>query len=369
TDLRSTEEVAQVKQELVSELSGITGEPETVYEINQTDISLFNTFTTSLNPDELFKKVFVPSVQGACFDLKASINIKISAFKSDKVKNKKAVEELRSSLTKIENKKKKLIENAKANSFVDEAEAVANAVGMELNSQLDSLASIAVSGDNEAVKEEINSIVKQTVIAKANTILTSVTTKFANEFSKETENLASLLEQYNSSEVITKLQDNMKNFFDSSANSIKEFISEKQKKSSGVSTSVLTAAAGIFSVATTLVAPIIEILIIALPTIINFLFGKASSNGELEKAKQAIVGQIPKIKREVREKVSQVLMENSSNIITSICDQYDGEIKQKALEIEEASQEMDKSKDIEQKIAEFQSCLLRVEKLLEQIIV
>lgn len=368
TDLRSDEEVEQVKKELALELGSITGETETVYGISQNDISLFNNFAQSLNPDELYRTTFESTVKDSCYDVKASLNTKIAALKNDKTKNTHAVEELRNSLRKIEDKKAKLIENAKKDTYAEESDNVANAVGQALNSQLDSLASIALYGGSDALQEELNSIVQGTVVAKINTVMTSVTTKFSNDFNKEFDSLTGILEEYNASEVMTKLQDGARTLYDSSTTAISQFLSDKKDSSSSkVLTTVLTAAGGIFAAATTVFAPVVEVIIILLPSILNKIFEKAQEKQQLEKIKQNIIGQIPVIKREIRGKVSQVLQENSANMISSISERYDEELRQKAEEIEKASKELEESTDIEGTIQKLSNNVQKVEQLISEL--
>lgn len=368
TDLRSDEDVEQVKKEIALELGSITGETETVYGISQNDISLFNNFAQSLNPDELYRTTFESTVKDSCYDVKASLNTKIAALKNDKTKNTHAVEELRNSLRKIEDKKAKLIENAKKDTYAEESDNVANAVGQALNSQLDSLASIALSGGSDALQEELNSIVQGTVVAKINNVMTSVTTKFSNDFNKEFDSLTGILEEYNASEVMTKLQDGARTLYDSSTTAISQFLSDKKGSSSSkVLTTVLTAAGGIFAAATTVFAPVVEVIIILIPSILNMIFEKAQEKQQLEKIKQNIIGQIPVIKREIRGKVSQVLQENSANMISSISEKYDEELRQKAEEIEKASKELEESTDIEGKIQKLSNNVQKVEQLISEL--
>lgn len=369
TDLRSDEEVQQVKQELSIEFENITGESEKVYAVNQNDISLFSSFIQSLNPDELYRNTFYESVKDSCYDVKSSLNTKIAALQSDKTKNLRAIEELQNSLKKIEAKKEKLIANAKNNSFAEEADSVANAVGRELNSNIDNLVQIAMSSGSDALSEEINSIVQSTIVANINNVMASVSTKFSNEFNKDISSLNDILAEYNASDVMTKLQDSARNLWDSGTSAVSRFISDqKSKSSSTVATTLLTAAGGIFAAATTVFAPVVEVIIILLPTIINAIFGKTKENQQREKIRQNILGQIPVIKREIRGKVSQILQENSANMINTISEKYDEELNQKKAEIETASKENDKTANIEAEIEKLTNCVAKTEQFIEQLV-
>ena len=198
--------------------------------------------------------------------------------------------------------------------------------------------------------------------------MTSVTTKFSNDFNKEFDSLTGILEEYNASEVMTKLQDGARTLYDSSTTAISQFLSDKKNSSSSkVLTTVLTAAGGIFAAATTVFAPVVEVIIILLPSILNKIFEKAQEKQQLEKIKQNIIGQIPVIKREIRGKVSQVLQENSANMISSISERYDEELRQKAEEIEKASKELEESTDIEGKIQKLSNNVQKVEQLISEL--
>lgn len=369
TDLRSDEEVEQVKQELSMEFENITGESEKIYAVSQNDISLFNNFIQSLNPDELYKNTFYESVKDSCYDVKTSLNTKIAALKSDKTKNLRAIEELQNSLKKIEAKKEKLIANAKNNSFAEESDTVANAVGRELNSNIDNLVQIAMSGGSEALSEEINSIVQSTVVANINNVLASVSTKFSNEFNKDISSLNDVLAEYKATDAITKLQDSARNLWNSGTSAVSQFISDqKSKSSSTVGTTLLTAAGGIFAAATNIFAPVVEVIIVLLPTILNAIFGKIKENQQREKIRQNILGQIPIIKRDIRGKVSQVLQENSANMINAISEKYDEELNQKKAEIETATKELDKTASIEAEIEKLTNYVAKTEQFIEQLI-
>jgi len=371
TDLRSEEEVFQVKEELQRQLSMITGKGETVFELNQKDISLFSNFSKSLNPDELFKKAFKESVNDVCYSAKSSINMQIAALKKDKEKNAHAVEELKLALLKIEDKKKKLIENAKKDTYLKEAESVANAVGSELNSQIDSLVDIAVSSGKEGLQEQINSIVQNTIISNINGVMINITTQFSNELTRSASNLTDIFVDYNMADLMAGIQKSANKLFDLGSAGIDKLLEHERKKTDGEGdgqTGGWSTVAGIFSAVTEIFAPIVEVIIILLPQILNFIFGKTNELKQKNELKEKITGQIPIIKRDVRTKVSQVLQEKSKDMIESISSKYDEELSMKKNEIEQASKNLENTKDINGKIEKYMSCVLKIDTIIEQIL-
>ena len=334
TDLRSEDEVEQVKAELQSELSILTGGSVSMQGVSQNDVSLFGTFVNTLNADELFRHQFNESVLDECYDAKGALNTRIAALKTDGTKNANAVKELEEAIAKIEAKKEKLIERAKNDSFTDEADSVAAAVGSALNADIDTLVSVAQSGGSTALQEEINSIVQSTVVSNIQSVMGSVSVRFGKELSGEIKDLDSLLSQYNAQGAIGKLQQSAETMFDTTKASVDSYIQKRQGKE-GASTAY-KAITGILAVATDVVAPWLEIVIILLPEILNLIFGSFREKQQQAQLRQNIAGQIPSIKRQVRTKVVEILKENSGNTITAICAKFDEELQKKKQEIENA---------------------------------
>lgn len=366
TDLRSEEEVAQVQHELEGTLESIVGEQVKVSKISQEDVSMFDTFATSLNPDSLFKKQFFESVKDACLDTKASLNTKIAALKSDKAKNIQAIEDLKDAQKKIEEKKNRLIENARNNGFIEESEAVAGAVGRELSSNLDNLASLARSGGKEAVREEINSIVQTTVVSNLKGTLKNLTGNLSASFAKDLGSIGETFADYFSPDLLDKIQNAAQNIYDSGKQAVDNYINERKNKTDA--STAYTALTGVLAAATEIFAPVVEVIIILLPQILNMIFGKIKEKNEIEQIKQNIAAQIPSIKRSVREKVVQVLKENSESMISAISAKYDEELRQKAAEIESAITDKMNRENTDALITSYQAAVKNTEDLLNSIL-
>ena len=198
--------------------------------ISQEDTALFADFVNTLNPDELFRQQFHEKILDDCYDTKSALNTRIAALNTDRDKNARAIAELENGIAKIEEKKEKLIERAKNDSFSDEADSIASAVGSALNADLDSLVSVAKSGGSEALQEEINSIVRNTVVSNIQSVMGNVSVRFSKELSGEMKDLSSLLSQYNSGDMISKLQNSAQGMFDTAKTSIDSYIQERKGK-------------------------------------------------------------------------------------------------------------------------------------------
>ena len=366
-DLRSESEIEEVKSALENTLEGIVGERVTVSKISQQDSAAFEHFAKSLDSEKVFKEQFFESVKDELYDAKDAINTKISALKKDRSKNEKTIAELKAAQAKIEAKKAALIANAQGKSYAEEAEKVSNAIGQELSARVDSLADVAIYSGQAALQEEINSIVQTTAVSQMQSVIQNVTVKISGEFSKEIKNLSETLRDYGAGDAIAKIQNVAQDLFTSGKANISAFINSS-KSDGKMSATIATALAGVFSVATSIVAPVVEIIIILLPTILNAIFQKAQEQKQKAQVKSAIQSQIPIIKRNVREKVSQVLKENADAMIAKISEKFDEELKAKEAEIQSAMEEMKNDTRIEEKIALYRNSVSAVEGLLDKIL-
>lgn len=364
-DLISSDIVEELKQGLIKQLLPITKKNEEIYCISNRDSSLFEDFVNSFKPEDLFEKVFKPRIIECAFNEKQSVNTVLYALKNDKQKNNNAIEDLNDSLEKLKSRKEKLLENYSNYTYAEEASEIADAAGSSISSQSDSLVDLAISGGSEAVQAEISDIIQNSVIVKVNGIISKLVNKLSIEFSRDIEDLNSILGQYNSSVVLTKLNDSIKNAFDSTAIQVENCNKQKAKQKSTDILSILPISLGFMKILTPLVSIISSL-------VLNFfgilLGGDSSNRKQRETIKQAIISQIPPIKREIRMKATDILAENSSQMITVISEKYENIISQKKEEISEVTKLLDESKNLTERVNLCESVIKNIDSLLEEIL-
>ena len=366
TDLRSEEEIEEVRNGLQGELSVLTGEPVSIECVSQDDVSLFGNFVHSLNVDELFGRQFRESIMDECYDTKSSLSTKIAALQTGADKNRKVITELENAIQKIEEKKEKLIEQAGKDTFSDEADTVVSEVGNALNAELDTLVSIAKSRGSSALQEEINSIIQNAVVSKTQTVMEKVSVRFGREITDEVKGLDTLLENYNAGGVIDKFQQSAQTMFDSTKTAIDSYIKNRQKQTG--SSAVYKTITGVLAATTSILSPIIEVLVILLPDIIRSIFGSFEEKRREEQLRESITCQIPSLKRQVRTKVVEILRDNSSSTITAICAKFDEELQKKKQEIAKAQQDAAaNAAEVSAQIEKYSSGEKRIDGLLAKV--
>ena len=389
TDLRSPEEVEQVKEGLETTLSTITGEDVSIGCVSRNDVSLFDSFARALNVDELFGRQFRESVIEQCVDAKNALGTRIAALKAGSGKNQEAIGEIEKSIAKIEAKKKKLIEQARKDTYDDEADSIASEVGSSLNAELDSLVSIAKSGGSAALKQEIGSIIQSVVVSRAQSVMEEISARYGKKIVGEISGLAgvpavsdagdgadidamagaqgsdSVISDY-SSGFSEKLAQAAQTGWDSATMSVKSYIKYRQKRwfrSEGYK-----AITSVLAITTNFVAPIVEVLIVFLPDIINYFMSSYREKQQTEKLREAIKGKIPELKRKVRESVVAILRENSSEAISAICAKLDDELQRMKQQIEAMQKsDADDEADISAQVEKYQSAVSRIDELLAKV--
>ena len=145
------------------------------------------------------------------------------------------------------------------------------------------------------------------------------------------------------------LNESIKNSFDSTTIQVENCSKQKLKQNK-----------------TDLLSKIIFSLVIKLFGL--FTSGDSSNRKQRETVRQAIISQIPSIKRDIRTKATEVLSENTSQMIKVISEKYENIISQKKNEIAEVSKALDESKNITERVEMCENVLKNIDSLLEGIL-
>ena len=347
TDLRGEENIKEVSEEIKNRLEDIGINKDIAY-INQNDIRLFDSMIKELDPEKLFDSVFLDVIKDMCYNKYNSINIKIASLKKDKNENDRTIKALEDSLKEIEKRKADMIEEIKTNQYEKEANEIVNQVGKELNNNIDSLVNIALSGGSESLKEEILNIIQSVTIEKLGKIVEKLNNDINIKFSNDIKSLDEILSGYNINEFSNKLLNVLERF--DIQTKIKNMMSTNSDDKTDEKYKTITTA---FAVLTDIISPIIEILIIFLPEILE-LFAKLQYKKDV---RSQILSQIPSIKRKLRPYIVDVLKKESEERINIISQSLDEELNKKKNEIEEVQKQLNSNNNIEELIKNYQEKL------------
>ncbi len=369
TDLKSEEDNKEISEKIQDDIDMYLGLKKQIYKINHNNAYDFSKIIQSLNPEIIFKNVFIEAMKDLLYSIRCSINIRLAALTNDKKKNDDAIEALRIAIIKLEKKRDSLIEEKKQYSYLEEAEKISNAIGKELNNSLDSLTKIALTSGSEGVQEEINSIVKSIVISDMNDVLEKISSSFSLNLGLEVKELDKLFQEFQSPDFLNKLQTNAQNWCNSNRSKLDSYINTRKHnaKSNTDITAGYTLVTGVLAAATNIAAPVIEVLIIALPTILSFIVDYIKEQKETQDIRKQLAGQIPSIKREIKNKTVEILKEQTQSIIEEISAKFEDMLNTKKLEIENTQKEAANISDIEEEIKILKSGYIKIEELEREI--
>ena len=365
TDLRSNEETDAVVQQLESGIFSCTGMQKNVSRLNHNDTACFSTMITALNPDELFSNVFIESVKNLLYEIKCSINVRLAALQKDAQQNAQAIEKLKEALRKIERRRDALIAEKQSANYREEADRIANAVGNELHRNMEALVEIGATGGSAALNDEINSIVQNIVITQINEIIGKINSDFSATLSKELQAFDKLFAGLNAAGIIERLQENAGNWYDSKRTCINAYIQERKSNAAG--NLVYKGITGALALTTSIIAPVVELIIMTLPEIIGFITDLIRKKKVREDIRSLLTEKVPEIKRSIRTKVMASLTEQTQTLVQTVSAHFEEMLKEKTAEIEKAQEDLARTNNVSVEIEKLTHNLARLEALEGQI--
>lgn len=300
TNLKPQNEVIEIKNKIKEQLEDYFDFNKDIILTDNKSGEELEKVLKDIDVEELFEKIFLDDLKFNYIENENSLNTIISTLKVSKEESQKVIMELQNSVKSVIKKKEKMIEETEEKYSNTNIDGIINKVAMELNNQKETLVTYAIS-NQDSFSREINDITKNTVIREIRSRVKDIGTDIVENFSFELKDLKNNTNSFEfDSEWIKNIGENTKNLLEKMQNGLGTILESRQKKDTNdklykVITTVL-------ALTNTVLNPILEIIIVFLPDIINFLTGMSKE----QKQKQQISGKIsteviPSIKSKLRE--------------------------------------------------------------------
>lgn len=345
-NLRSDEDVASVKGKIKEQL-------EDYFEFNKSVIPLYQDggkelekIINDIDEEELFEKIFKQDLKYNYLEVESSINTIISTLKTSKEDVAKALTELQNSIKKIISKKERMIQEAQSKYSDNSVEAVVNGVSNELMRNQESLVRLALS-NKEAFSQEMNQIVKNSLIYQVKSKLNEVSSDMVNNFSIEIKDLGHSIPSFELGDKwIDTISESTTNFLRNAQNGLNNLVSDRKGKQNDSSGDMYKIITGTLAITTSVVNPILEVVILLLPEIIAFFSAKSKeAKMQQEMHTKFSTEIVPSIKTKIRAELPSLFHSQINAIINTISDKFEEQLQQKEIEIAKTQEE--KEKDIE----------------------
>lgn len=337
TNLRSDEDVNAVKDKVQAQLEAEFGETKEVILAGKNSAQSFEKILAEINPNELFQRLYEEDLKEFYFDTNSSLNLQISTLKASKEEIQKVLDGLQQGVEDIKKSKAKVIEEASTKFSNKSINAVIEAVANELISNKQIL--IPLMNNQENFSREINSIVKNVLVAQITQKMKDVNEFIAQGFaSKMRQITASFNPEFE------------KGFADVLATAT------KMASSPEVASLIITKVPyGTYAYA------IIQIL--------NVIFQFFQSK-KIEEAIEAkfMSEVVPSVKTQLRNELPAIFKEHIEQTTQNAAAKFEELIKQKEAEVAQSAKEKEENKkEIEAEISKLSSANAAVSELANQL--
>ena len=319
-----------------------------------------------IDSKELFKSIFENELKQNSFEAQSAIDTTKSTLKSSKEDAQNAINELKLGIEKLKAKKQTALNEIQSRYSDGSVNSVIAAVANDINMNIDALAGLAAT-NQQGFSTELNGIIKTSLVREIKSKMSDIGSQLVDNFSLEMRNLN--LTDFKIDDIwIEKISQTTKEFLQKAQNGLVDF-SEKLKsgENAGKIYKVITTIIGL---TTTVVNPLLEIIIIFLPDIISFFTQGYTENKKHEQARDQIISNvIPSIKAKLRSEMPALLNEQISAMIEVVSDKFEEQLRQKEAEISKAIEE--KSEDmqaIEAQILALENAKEEIRALTTQIL-
>lgn len=338
-NLATEENIEKVKVHIADQIDMNFGESKTPIAVGRDGEEAINGILSHLNPNNLFSRIALPLMKDVIYNIESTINVRIAAFNKDTSENDRVIEKLKSSLDKIKREEEYMKANAMGNLVDTNVGKIVNFVGKDLSESVDSLVTIAINGGAEALSSEISDIIHSSLVSNVKSSLVDITDNITTKFNLELKELGNEMNAYSGGDFVEEVAENAKSLLDNAVGRLRNAVEQTTKKD-GKSYEMVT---GLLAILTDVVNPLLEVVIVLLPEILNF-FKKKNQEQQVAQAKADVRSQIlttviPKIKRQLTGETAGVLEGHVNNLISEISQKYFSIIETKQQEIAKAEEE------------------------------
>lgn len=348
TNLRAPDDVNAVQQKIAEQLEDDFDYTGQIALLDMDGGNNLKNILTAVNPDELFKLLFIDELRENYTGLIQSINVKISIFKSNRKEIEEALSALQNSLQGIEAKKQSAINDVEQRYSRDSVSVINQAVTSAILQQKMRLVDLAINNQG-AFERELNDITKNALLSAVQTRFRAISQDLIEEMGNGINaQLATLPDGGLAGIAMDVLANSGADAFGKVANTALKSIS-KAIMVNVTSTTLKALLGSVFG--------IVGAVLLFLPEIISLFTKGEKERRQREQVEQAIINNvIPQIQQQLNSVLPDLMNQNITALINQVSEQFEEQLQQKRNEIEAAEAEKAaKAAELESTINELES--------------
>ena len=348
TNLRAPDDVKAVQQKIAEQLEDDFDYTGQIALLDMDGGNNLKNILTAVNPDELFKLLFIDELRENYTGLIQSINVKISTFKSDRKEIEETLSALQNSLQGIEAKKQSAINDVDQRYSRDSVSVINQAVTSAILQQKMRLVDLVINNQG-AFERELNDITKNALLSAVQTRFRAISQDLIEEMGNGINaQLATLPDGGLAGIAMDVLANSGADAFGKVANTALKSIS-KAIMVNVTSTTLKALLGSVFG--------IVSAVLLFLPEIISLFTKGERERRQREQVEQAIINNvIPQIQQQLNSVLPDLMNQNITALINQVSEQFEEQLQQKRNEIEAAEAEKAaKAVELESTINELES--------------
>lgn len=348
TNLRAPDDVKAVQQKIAEQLEDDFDYTGQIALLDMDGGNNLKNILTAVNPDELFKLLFIDELRENYTGLIQSINVKISTFKSNRKEIEETLSALQNSLQGIEAKKQSAINDVEQRYSRDSVSVINQAVTSAILQQKMRLVDLAINNQG-AFERELNDITKNALLSAVQTRFRAISQDLIEEMGNGINaQLATLPDGGLAGIAMDVLANGGADAFGKVVNTALKSIS-KSIIGNMTSATLKALLSGVFG--------IVGAVLLFLPEIISLFTKGEKERRQREQVEQAIINNvIPQIQQQLNTVLPDLMNQNITALINQVSEQFEEQLQQKRNEIEAAEAEKAaKAAELESTINELES--------------
>ncbi|EEF14994.1 hypothetical protein CAMRE0001_1506 [Campylobacter rectus RM3267] len=365
-NLRAPSDVDLIKNRIEEQLKDYLDYQKDVTVIGLDSGGELKNILEKIDSKELFKNMFESELKQSSFEAQSAIDTTKSALKSSKEEAQNAINELKRGIENLKAKKQAALNEIQSRYSDGSVNSVIAAVANDINMNIDTLASLAAV-NQQGFAAELNGIIKTSLVREIKNKMSDIGSQLVDNFSLEMRSLN--LTDFKIDDVwIEKISQTTKEFLQKAQSGLIDF--SKKLKSGENAGRLYKAITTIIGLTTTVINPLLEVVIVFLPEIILFFTQGYAENKKREQAREQIINSvIPSVKTKLRSEMPSLLNEQISAMIEAVSDKFEEQLRQKEAEISKAVKEKgDDVQDIEAQILALENAKEEIKTLTTKIL-
>lgn len=342
TNLRAPDDVQTVKENIAEQLEIYFDHTDDLILLDDNGGNNLKNILTAIDPEALFSKLFLDDLKIKHLAAIQSINLKISTFNGTKEDAEQAIQSLQNSINNLISQKETALSDIEKRYSHGKVETISQKVAHNLLLNKENLIDLALQ-NTSYFSRELNDLVQNSLLSESQRNFKEISNLVLHDF---TTNLRlSLAENQNpilDEALAYRMQEQAQNLLNRASSSVinwSDGITKKDKEQEDIR-KIYRAVATIAGLATSVVAPVLEVVIVFLPDIIQFLRKASIERKRRQEVEQKIIREvIPAIKDNIKQSLPEAMTGQISVLIQQISEQFETQLQQKRDEVTHAEAE------------------------------